>query len=170
MRIAVSAQGATLDAPASPVFGRCPSYLFVDGESMAFEALENPAMSQGGGAGIQAAQFVVNHGAQVVLTGNLGPNAFDVLAAAGVRAYLVPEGSVRQAVGAFQAGRLRPIEVASTTAHAGVQGGPGQGHLRACARPPQRVPGSRRPVPRSWRRCVRPYGTCAGNWPRQWKR
>lgn len=77
MRIVVSAQGDTLDAPASPVFGRCPTYLFVDSDTMQFEAVPNPAMSQGGGAGIQAAQFVVERGAQAVLTGNLGPNAFD---------------------------------------------------------------------------------------------
>jgi len=127
MRIVVSAQGDTLESPASPVFGRCPSYLFVDGEAMTFESLENPAMGQGGGAGIQAAQFVVNQGAQVVLTGNLGPNAFDVLEAAGVQAYLVSVGSVRQAVESFKAGRLQPIEAASAAAHAGVTGAADQG-------------------------------------------
>ena len=141
MRIAVSAEGATLEAPASPVFGRCPSYVFVDGESMAFEALENPAMSQGGGAGIQAAQFVVNNGAQVVLTGNLGPNAFDVLAAAGVQAYLVPEGSVRQAVEAFRAGRLQPIEGGQ---HRGPRGCPGRsGPGPICGHAPARLSGCR---------------------------
>ena len=72
MRIVVSAQGETLDAAASPVFGRCPIYIFVDTETMAFDAVPNPAMNQGGGAGIQAAQFVVERGADVVLTGNLG--------------------------------------------------------------------------------------------------
>jgi predicted Fe-Mo cluster-binding NifX family protein len=126
MRIAVSAQGDTLESPASPVFGRCPSYLFVDSETMTTEALDNPAMGQGSGAGVQAAQFVVQRGAQVVLTGNLGPNAFDVLEAAGVQAYLVPEGSVRQAVKAFQTGRLQPIDAANAAPHAGMAGGPRQ--------------------------------------------
>ena len=84
MRIVVSAQGENLDAPASPIFGRCPTYIFVDTETMQFEAVPNPAMNQGGGAGIQAAQFVVELGAQAVLTGNLGPNAFNVLAATGI--------------------------------------------------------------------------------------
>ena len=107
MKIVVSSQGETLDAPASPVFGRCPTFVFVDSETMASEAVPNPAMSQGGGAGIQAAQFVVNRGAETVLTGNLGPNAFDVLQAAGVPGYLVGEGTVGQAVTAFQAGQLQ---------------------------------------------------------------
>ncbi|MBM4429494.1 MAG: dinitrogenase iron-molybdenum cofactor biosynthesis protein, partial [Chloroflexi bacterium] len=57
MKIVVSAQGDNLDAPASPVFGRCPTYVFVDTDTLAFEALPNPAISEGGGAGIQAAQF-----------------------------------------------------------------------------------------------------------------
>ena len=62
MKIVVSSQGENLDAPASPVFGRCPTYVFVDSQTMEFEAVPNPAMSLGGGAGIQAAQFVVNQG------------------------------------------------------------------------------------------------------------
>ncbi len=127
MRIAVSAEGDTLDAPASPVFGRCPIYIFVDIESMEFEALPNPAASQGGGAGIQAAQFVVNHGARAVLSGNLGPNALDVLQAANVPAYLVPEGTVHQAVAAYKAGRLQPITEANVATHAGMGGGRGRG-------------------------------------------
>ncbi len=104
MKIVVSSQGAGLDAASSTVFGRCPTFVFVDSETMEFEALTNPAMSQGGGAGIQAAQFVVDHGAQAVLSGHLGPNAFDVLNAAGVPGYLIPEGTVRQAVEGYSAG------------------------------------------------------------------
>jgi predicted Fe-Mo cluster-binding NifX family protein len=126
MRIVISAEGNDLEAAASPVFGRCPTYLFVDSETMGFEALPNPAMSQGGGAGIQAAQFVVKHGAQAVLTGNLGPNAFAVLQAAGVQGYLVPEGTARQAVEAFRNGRLQRLSGANVAEHAGLGGGRGQ--------------------------------------------
>jgi predicted Fe-Mo cluster-binding NifX family protein len=126
MRIAVSAQGDGLDAPSSPVFGRCPTYVFVDTETLDHESAPNPAMSQGSGAGTQAAQFVVNHGAQAVLTGNLGPNAFDVFQAAGVPGYLIPAGTVRQAVEAFMAGELQPMAGASAAPHSGA----GQGMQR----------------------------------------
>ena len=122
MRIVISSDGESLDAPASPVFGRCPAFMFVDTETMAFTAKSNPAMSEGGGAGIQAAQFVVNQGAQAVLSGNLGPNAFDVLEAAGIPGYLVPEGTVREAVEGYKAGRLQPMGGASVSAHAGMRG------------------------------------------------
>jgi len=134
MKIVVSAQGETLDAPASPIFGRCPTYVFVDTETMQFEAVPNPAMNQGGGAGIQAAQFVVERGTQAVLTGNLGPNAFDVLAAAGISGYLVPEGTVRQAVEAFKAGRAQPMGGANVAAHAGMSGGASLGAGRSMGR------------------------------------
>jgi predicted Fe-Mo cluster-binding NifX family protein len=128
MRIVVSSQGEELEAQASQVFGRCPTYLFVDSETMAFEALSNPAMNQGGGAGIQAAQFVVSQGAEAVLSGNLGPNAYDVLQAAEVPGYLIPEGTVRHAVEAFNAGRLESMAGASVAAHAGRRGmGMGRG-------------------------------------------
>jgi predicted Fe-Mo cluster-binding NifX family protein len=120
MKIVVSAQGENLDALASPVFGRCPTYVFVDTETLAFEAVANPAMNQGGGAGIQAAQFVVNQGAQAVLTGNLGPNAYGVLQAAGVPGYLVGTGSVRQAVEAYQSGQLQPMSGANVAGHTGM--------------------------------------------------
>ncbi len=123
MKIVVSAQGENLDAPASPVFGRCPTYILVDSETMQYEAVANPAMNQGGGAGIQAAQFVVGLGVQAVLTGNLGPNAFDVLQAAGVGSYLVPDGTVRQAVEAFKAGRVQLMGGANVAAHRGTGGG-----------------------------------------------
>lgn len=136
MKIAVSSEGSSLDAATSPVFGRCPTYLLVDTETLAFETVPNPAMNQGGGAGIQAAQFIVKQGAKAVLTGNLGPNAFEVLRAAGVQGYLIPEGIVRQAVEAYKAGRLQPMSGASVAAHAGMGRGMGAGGRRMASEPP----------------------------------
>ena len=132
MRLAVSAQGDTLEAPASPVFGRCPFYVFVDSETMSFEAKPNEAMNMGGGAGIQAAQFVVQQGAQAVLSGNLGPNAYEVLQAAGVPSYLITEGTVRQAVEAFKEGQVQSMAGPNVAAHAGA--GKGMGMSRGMGR------------------------------------
>jgi predicted Fe-Mo cluster-binding NifX family protein len=120
MKVVVTANGTDLDAQASPVFGRCPTYIFVETETMVFEALDNPAISAPGGAGIQAAQFVVQQGAQAVLTGNTGPNAFQVLQSANVPVYLFPGGTVRQAVEAYKAGQLSVTGGATAPAHAGM--------------------------------------------------
>ncbi|HUX76546.1 MAG TPA: NifB/NifX family molybdenum-iron cluster-binding protein [Anaerolineae bacterium] len=127
MKIVVSADGVDLDAPASPVFGRCPVYVFVDTETMAFESVENLAVGAPGGAGIQAAQFVVERGAQAAVTGNMGPNAFSVLQSAGIPIYLFGGGTVRQAVEAFKAGQLQAAGGASAPAHAGMGMGRGMG-------------------------------------------
>jgi predicted Fe-Mo cluster-binding NifX family protein len=127
MKIVVTANGTDLDAPASPVFGRCSTYIFVDTETMEFEAVPNPAMSAPGGAGIQAAQFVVQQGAQAVLTGNVGPNAYNVFQAAGVPIYLLTGGTVREAVEAYKAGRLPSAADATAQAHAGMGMGWGMG-------------------------------------------
>ncbi len=127
MRVVVTSNGADLNAPVSPIFGRCPTYIFVDTETMAFEAVPNPAMSAPGGAGIQAAQFVIEQGAQAVLTGNVGPNAFDVFQAANVPIYLVGGGTVGETVEAYKAGRLPSATNASVQAHAGAGMGMGAG-------------------------------------------
>jgi predicted Fe-Mo cluster-binding NifX family protein len=127
MKVVVTSNGADLNAPASPVFGRCPTYVFVDTETMQFEAVPNPAIAAGGGAGIQAAQFVIEQGAQAVLTGNVGPNAFNVFQAAEVPIYLLGGGTVREAAEAYKSGQLQPVGGANVQAHAGMGMGRGMG-------------------------------------------
>jgi len=101
---------------------------------MQFEAVPNPAMSASGGAGIQAAQFVIEQGAQAVLTGNVGPNAFNVFQAAGVPIYLLGGGTVREAVEAYESGQIRPVAGANVRAHAGMGMGRGMGGGRGMGR------------------------------------
>jgi predicted Fe-Mo cluster-binding NifX family protein len=127
MIIVITANGADLDAPASPVFGRCPAYVFVDTESMQFEGVENPAIGTASGAGIQAAQFVIERGAQAVVTGNVGPNAFSVFQSAGVPIYLSGSGTVREMAEAFRTGELQSIADANVQAGMGMGGGRGRG-------------------------------------------
>lgn len=120
MKIAVSAMGHDLDSPFSPVFGRCPIYLIVDTDTMAFDAVPNQAASAAGGAGIQAAQDVANRGVKAVVTGNIGPNAYQVLVSAGVPVYVFAGGTVRQAVEAYKAGQLSSVGAPTGPAHGGM--------------------------------------------------
>jgi len=87
---------------------------------MACEAVENPAANTSGGAGIQAAQLVVERGAQALVTGSVGPNAYDVLQAAQVGIYPFSGGTVREAVEAFKEGRLQAVVSATGPAHGGM--------------------------------------------------
>lgn len=122
MKVVVTAEGTDIDAATSPVFGRCPAFVFVDSDTMETEGVMNPSVSQSGGAGIQAAQFVVDRGAKAVLSHNIGPNAFSVLEASGLLIYRVQGGTVREAVEAFNAGTLEQMGGASTAAHSGMGG------------------------------------------------
>jgi predicted Fe-Mo cluster-binding NifX family protein len=133
MKIAVAASGNTLDAPVDPRFGRCAWFVIVDSETMAFEAVENPGAMAGGGAGIQAAQLVAGTGAQAVVAGNMGPNAHQALAAAGIRILPFAGGTVRQAVEAVKAGKLTAVSAPTVPLHFGTGG--------AAPTPPASQPG-----------------------------
>ena len=83
-KIAVSSTGDNLDAQVDPRFGRCAYFIFVDTDTLKYEAVQNPNVSAASGAGIQTAQLVANKEVEAVLTGNVGPNAFQTLQAAGI--------------------------------------------------------------------------------------
>ena len=83
----------------------------------------NPALGATGGAGVQAAQFITEHGASVVVSGAFGPNAFDALAAVGIEMYLAPGGadfSVSELVKRYKDHQLQK---ASGPSHGGHHGG-----------------------------------------------
>ena len=125
MRIAVSSTGKDLDAQMDPRFGRCQYFVFVDPQTMAFEATENSGMAASGGAGVQAAQLVVQKGASALITGNLGPNAASALSASGIKVFLSPGGTVKDVIEAYQSGTLREGSGATVPSHFGM--GSGQG-------------------------------------------
>lgn len=127
MKIAVSASNPDLSSPVDPRFGRYPYFIFIDPETMKFEAVENPNISAPGGAGIQSAQFVADKGAKAVLTGSCGPNAFQTLQAAGVEVIVGVAGSVEEAVKQYKSGQLQPISQPNAPAHFGMGSAFGMG-------------------------------------------
>ena len=68
-------------------FGRTPEFLFFDTEANEKKYIKNPAADAAGGAGIKAAQFIVDEKIDVLLTPRLGQNAADVLTGAEVELY-----------------------------------------------------------------------------------
>ena len=122
MRIAITAKGTDLDAEVDPRFGRCQYFVIVDPETMEFSAAENPAASAMGGAGPLAVQEVSRLGADALVTGNLGPNAYQAVEASGIRAYTGSTGgTVRDAVEAFRRGELAEARGATSDSHAGMR-------------------------------------------------
>jgi predicted Fe-Mo cluster-binding NifX family protein len=120
MKICVSSVATSPDAPVDPRFGRCQHFLIVDSETMDFEAIPNDASRAASGAGIQAAQTVVSRNVDVVLTGNVGPKAFQALSSAGVKIVTGAYGSVREAVERYTKGELTAVSGPTVGGHRGV--------------------------------------------------
>ncbi|MBW2558283.1 MAG: NifB/NifX family molybdenum-iron cluster-binding protein [Deltaproteobacteria bacterium] len=127
MKIAITATGPSLDDQVEARFGRTPYYLFIDTETMEFEAIQNPNVAAGGGAGIQSAQLMADNDVKYVLTGNCGPNASRVFGSAGVKLIVGVTGIARQAVEKFKAGALVVSGQANVASHFGMGGGQGMG-------------------------------------------
>lgn len=127
MKVCISASGNDLSATIDPRFGRCQIFLFCDTETGDCEAVPNPAMSAGGGAGTQAAQLVAGRGATAVLTGNVGPNAYSALSAAGVTIYTGVSGTCAEALERLRSGELTQVTAPTAGRHAGMGGGRGGG-------------------------------------------
>jgi predicted Fe-Mo cluster-binding NifX family protein len=130
MKIAVSATGKDLNCQIDPRFGRCQYFIFVDPETMEFEASENEGLTASGGAGVQAAQLIVQKGASALITGNLGPNATSALSASGIKVHLVSGGTVREVTEAFKEGKLNETSGSTVPPHFGMGGGRGMGGRR----------------------------------------
>jgi len=121
MKLCISSTGTDLEASIDSRFGRCQYFLFVDTETMNFEAVGNPAFTAGGGAGIQAAQAVVNKGANAVITGNVGPNAFQALQAGGMKIITGAQGPVKDVIERFNKGELGYTGSPSVESHSGMR-------------------------------------------------
>lgn len=98
------------------VLSRAPYFLFQDEDEK--NIVENPAADAQGGAGIQAAQFLVDNGVNVLITVRCGQNAADVFTAAGMKIYKSAGKTASEDLEAFAEDRLEEL----THFHGGYQG------------------------------------------------
>jgi predicted Fe-Mo cluster-binding NifX family protein len=133
MKIAISSSGKDLEAQLDPRFGRCRHFVVVDTDNLKFETLDNENGSLGSGAGIQSAQFLVSKGINAVITGNCGPNAMQVISAAGVQVYTGQSGTIKDILDAYKGGKLTAGTEANAAAHTGM-GGMGSGRAKGKGR------------------------------------
>lgn len=99
-------------------FARAPYFLVCDTQADQGELMENPAASAQGGAGIKAAQFVLDTGAEALITVRLGENSAQVLQEAAVRIYRSMDGDAEKNLDALKKGALSEL----TEFHAGFHG------------------------------------------------
>jgi predicted Fe-Mo cluster-binding NifX family protein len=103
MKIAVSATGGALNAQVEERFARAPYFVIVDSATMRFGLVSNPNVSARHSAGPEAARLIHQRGAEVVLTGRVGPKARRALAEQGVAVVEGASGMARHAVEAYLA-------------------------------------------------------------------
>ena len=113
-KIAVSSEGPALDDYVDPRFGRAGGFVVVELPDMKVDYVDNGAsQTMAMGAGIETAERMARAGVEVVISGYVGPKAFDALTAAGIKICQDVEGvTVREAVERFVRGEL-PFATAS---------------------------------------------------------
>ncbi|MFW9994337.1 MAG: NifB/NifX family molybdenum-iron cluster-binding protein [Candidatus Odinarchaeota archaeon] len=137
IRIAISALSPDLNGDIDPRFGRCAQFLLfdlnlnqdIDISALHPKLLPNAAINAPGGAGIQAAQMIIDEEIQVIITGNLGPNAARVLGSGSIKTYSA-SGKIVDALIAFQQKKLPELTGASVPGHFGMGMGRGGGGRR----------------------------------------
>ncbi|MBN1808338.1 MAG: NifB/NifX family molybdenum-iron cluster-binding protein [Planctomycetes bacterium] len=118
MKVAVTSQGKDMESQVDPRFGRAQYFLVVDTETGESQVVDNQQnLNAPSGAGIQAAQNIVNAGAEAIITGNVGPKAYMVLSTAGIKVYLSGSVTVSQAVQEFKNGKLEETGGANREGH-----------------------------------------------------
>lgn len=117
MKIVISATGNTKESLLDKRFGRCEIFQIYDTESDSYEFAANSGVSASGGAGIKAASQIIDANADVVITGNLGPNAYELIEKAGIKAFSCDVLPVYKAIELFQKNMLTEISNAGSAHH-----------------------------------------------------
>ena len=122
MKICISSTGKDINASIDQRFGRCQYFLIIDTETMEIKAISNESTLASSGAGVQAAQTVTNEGISTVITGNIGPNAFQILQAAGIKVITGAQGTIQEAIENYRKGNLKETGSANVQSHSGIGG------------------------------------------------
>ncbi len=110
MKVAVPSEHQSLNAEVCPSFGRAPIYVIYDTKVKTAEFLQNTAAGSQGGAGVQAAQLLVDQQVEAIITPRCGKNAAAVVQEAGIKLYRSISGSIESNLKALEEQRLSVLE------------------------------------------------------------
>ncbi|MBN2810007.1 MAG: NifB/NifX family molybdenum-iron cluster-binding protein [Deltaproteobacteria bacterium] len=112
MKIAISVTKAGTDATLEMRFGRCPYFAVYDSDSKTYEWFENSGIKAASGAGTGAAQALLDRNIEVVISGQYGPKAAQVLGAGNIKMLLgPPELPVAEVIAKWQANELKEYAI-----------------------------------------------------------
>ena len=118
MKLAITSTGKELTSDMDPRFGRAAYFVIVDPDTMKYQVVANQqSLNLAKGAGIQAGKTIVERNVDVLITGNCGPKAFQVLSQAGIKIMLGAQGRVVDAVEQYKNGELTPAQTANMPGH-----------------------------------------------------
>lgn len=118
MKIAFTATRGELETELDNRFGRCAKFLIYDLSNDTFEAIDNQQnLNATQGAGIQSAETIARQGVGALVTGHVGPKAFRVLTAAGIKIYTTNAGTVTEALELYRTGELGKLHSADVEGH-----------------------------------------------------
>lgn len=112
MKIAVSSESNDISDNVSDIFGRCPYFIIAEINNQKIEkteAIENKSTDQTSGAGVSTAQLMAEKDVNIVITGNAGPRALDVLGQFNIEVYS-GKGVIKEVLQEFIDGKLEKIE------------------------------------------------------------
>ncbi len=105
-------------------FGRCSAFVIVDIENSKIanhKIISNESMSAGQGAGVSTSQTMSREGIHKVITGNIGPNAIQVLAASDIEVFSAPQDiTIKEAIDMYLENKLKKIESPTVDSHFGL--------------------------------------------------
>ncbi|MBD3349743.1 MAG: dinitrogenase iron-molybdenum cofactor biosynthesis protein [Candidatus Eisenbacteria bacterium] len=121
MKVAITSTGPELASRVDPRFGRAAWFILFDTDTDDSRPVDNSeGVEAGSGAGVSAAETVVREGAEYLLTGHCGPNAFRTLETAGVKVIVGVDGTVGEAIEKLRSGELQAAGGPDVGPHSGV--------------------------------------------------
>lgn len=113
-KVCLPAKSESADAFIDPQFGRASYFLFFNGKGEFIKSIENKGSQAKRGAGVEAAQTVVDEKAEAVIVGNIGPKASMALSGSGIKIYTAPsEIKAQDAFREYLEGKLGEVENAA---------------------------------------------------------
>lgn len=110
MKIAIPVGKNNISADVYTSLSRAPFFAVYDTDSTDYEFIDNSAASSQGGAGVKAAQLLVDSHVEVLITPRCGQNAADAISATNIRMFKSIDHSISDNLKAWEEGKLALLD------------------------------------------------------------